>query len=405
MRISFRTPAALIVVLSAVVPIVAPAHADFTRQPYLQNVTSTSAVIMWESNVGGEAVVQFGRSPETGRTIVADPIELKLSDEQRRTDERYVPPPVDAHVYEVPLTGLEPGTQVFYRVRCGGAESELRSFRTAPRRQRPFTFVAYGDSRSNPGVHGRIAARIAEADPALILHTGDLVGTGVDYSLWTREFFEPLADLISRVPIWPVIGNHEADGINFENLFSLPGDERTYSFDYGNAHFVALDSLSAPAPALLDWLRADLAASRADWKFVYYHVPTYNAGGHASAWGRDVLPAILRAGRVDIVFAGHSHVYERTKPLRPSDRAQDQPVTHIVTGGGGANLYDLKDANYLAANAKSHHICVVRIEGRRLTMTVRDVDDNEIDSLVIDKAGGQHNAEYEQAVFPEEQAQ
>ena len=378
-------------------------QADITRQPYVQTVTQTGAVIMWESDTNNAAVIAFGTSREMGRRATGHPIELKQPAEPLPGS--YEPPPTQAHVFEVPLTGLPPGRRVFYQVRCGGVRSAVYAFRTAPRRPAPFTFVAYGDSRSNPDRHARIGERIRAADPALILHTGDFVSSGGKYPQWTEQFFRPLGDLISRVPVWPVIGNHEGDGLNYANLFSLPGDERTYSFDYSNAHVVALDSLRAPTPEMLDWLRQDLAASRADWKVVFYHVPTYNPGGHASRWARDVLPPILREGRVDLVFAGHSHVYERTKPLRPSDRPQDQPITYVVTGGGGAPLYDLQDANYLAAKAKLNHICIVRIAGRRLTMTVQDVEGNQIDSLVIAKTGGRYNPEYEQAIFPEEQAE
>jgi hypothetical protein len=97
--------------------------------------------------------------------------------------------------------------------------------------------------------------------------------------------------------------------------------ERYYSFDYGNIHFVCLDSeISSrePGSPQLTWLEADLTANRKDWLIVSWHSPPYSKGSHDSDFSsnlmkmrQNVVPIIERYG-VDLVLCGHSHVYERS---------------------------------------------------------------------------------------------
>jgi hypothetical protein len=96
---------------------------------------------------------------------------------------------------------------------------------------------------------------------------------------------------------------------------------------------------------MLTWLAADLAATEQDWLIAFWHHPPYSKGSHdsddvADSGGRlrdmreNVLP-ILEAGGVDLVLAGHSHIYERSYLV---DGAYDTPTTaagHIVDGGDG----------------------------------------------------------------------
>lgn len=97
--------------------------------------------------------------------------------------------------------------------------------------------------------------------------------------------------------------------------------EAYYSFDYGDIHFVCLDSFRHPRgtdePMAL-WLKEDLKATKAKWLIAFWHHPPYSNGSHDSNkdkrmtdMRKDFMP-ILEAAGVDLVLAGYSHSYERT---------------------------------------------------------------------------------------------
>ena len=154
---------------------------------------------------------------------------------------------------------------------------------------------------------------------------------------YTSNFFNIYPEVTRQSVIWPAIGNHDVDVLGtgdapaYLDIFSLPtrgeaggvpsGNERYYSFDYGNIHFVCLDSeISSrePASPQLTWLQADLAANAKDWLIVFWHSPPYSKGSHDSdvrsgliKMRQNVVPLIESYG-VDLVLCGHSHVYERS---------------------------------------------------------------------------------------------
>jgi hypothetical protein len=109
------------------------------------------------------------------------------------------------------------------------------------------------------------------------------------------------------------------------------GTEHYYSFDYGNIHFVCLDSnssvLTVDNPAtpsvnedgpMATWLRLDLASTTATWIIAFWHHPPYSKGSHDSDTSSQLVSMrtnfnpILENGGVDLVFLGHSHNYERS---------------------------------------------------------------------------------------------
>ncbi|MCG3179530.1 MAG: 3',5'-cyclic adenosine monophosphate phosphodiesterase CpdA [Phycisphaerae bacterium] len=283
------------------------------------------------------------------------------------------------------LGGLTPGTLYRYRVQCGG-ESAEGTFRTFPAAApASFTFGVYGDSRSDPEVHRQIADELAAAHPAFVLHTGDLVSAGM-YDEYRGQFFDPGCELFASVPILPTPGNHEGAGDAYLKLFHLPGrGGRYYSFDYGNAHFVSLDSMNWEADEMLEWLARDLAASRADWKIVYYHYPTYDVGSHQSDWGRDDVAPVLRRGGVDVVIAGHSHTYQRFKPMFTAGENRKHPITYMVVAGGGAPLYSVEGNLHTAVAVSEYNYVLVTVAGRTLSAVATGLDGGQIDRFSIAK--------------------
>ncbi|RLC63774.1 MAG: hypothetical protein DRI01_04615 [Chloroflexi bacterium] len=115
--------------------------------------------------------------------------------------------------------------------------------------------------------------------------------------------------------LFPALGNHELNHANYFDLFYLPGNERWYSFDYGNAHFTCLqiDGFAdySIGSEQYNWLEQDLASTNQTWKFVFFHFPPYSSASHGSDLNvRAALQPLFEEHDVDIVFTGHDHSYE-----------------------------------------------------------------------------------------------
>ena len=284
------------------------------------------------------------------------------------------------------LQNLPAARVIDYAIRCEAGDVR-DTFLTlpAPGSRESFRFVVYGDSRSLPGHHKQVVDAIVQDLPAsFVVNPGDLVADGRRWPLWARELFEPARDLLRRAAFVPVRGNHEADAVRYAELFGLPPDRTYHSFDAGNVHVIVLDSEldKGPHAAMVAWLEKDLAATKADWKVVLSHRPTFNIGGHGEQWAHaDVRPLYEKYG-VDIVVSGHSHLYERFKPLGPKG---GKPITYLVAGGGGAPLYPVEHSPLLEGGiglTVLHH-CVFTVEGDRMEVRVKGVDGAMLDRFEL----------------------
>jgi predicted phosphodiesterase len=281
--------------------------------------------------------------------------------------------PVMGTRHAITLTGLEPYTTYHYRVESGGMPlSEGLTFRTAAGpAQTGFSFVVFGDTRTQHRVHQAVVDRILTVEPDFVLHTGDLVQAGSAPHQW-ETFFEIERELMARAPLFPALGNHEGAAPIYFDLFYLPGNERWYTFEYGNARFVCLqvDGFTdfGPGSEQYAWLEATLAANTQPWLFTYFHVPPYSSAAHGAADEdyessvRSVLTPLFERHEVDVVFNGHKHNYERNEV---------GGITYIVTAGGGAPLYTMTDQELTQSVFKrAYHFVLVEIDGYRLEATV-----------------------------------
>ncbi|MBI1928941.1 metallophosphoesterase [Candidatus Poribacteria bacterium] len=314
-------------------------------------------------------------------------------------------------VHEVTIDGLQPQTTYRYQIQSGSLIVSS-TFKTAPAQNDPFTFVAYGDNRSYPKIHRQIAEGMLDASPDLIIHTGDLVANGKKYKQWGEQFFTPLADVINHIPIFPSIGNHDKNADYYHAFFSLPDNgtkkfrEAWYSFDYGDAHFVALDSNREYKPDSIQtkWLEKDLAASRATWKFVFFHHPLYSSGEHKSSLKhRDAWAKLFMKYGVDIVFNGHEHIYERTYPIASISDPSLKPVAYVVTGGGGAELHKTKPQLWTAHSESTHHFIVGEVNDNTLKLTAYNAAHQIIDTATFIKPKGSVVSPYPANFIPYEQ--
>ena len=223
-------------------------------------------------------------------------------------------------------------------------------------------FALIGDSGS-----GDIAQQTV-ADAMLSYFTGArhfpfvlMLGDNLYDDDYTGEFTKPYTPLLDRgVKFYAAIGNHDRDlEIHFKP-FNMQ-DRDYYSFDQGNARFVALNSNHPADPAQIKWLDTVFKDAGTKWRICFFHHPLYSSGIH-SAEGRDVIrPAFedaLVRNRVNVAFAGHDHLYERVRPQRG--------VYHFVSGGGGRNLYDFKMSEFDEVGASEHHFMIAQIAGETL---------------------------------------
>jgi acid phosphatase type 7 len=198
-----------------------------------------------------------------------------------------------------------------------------------------------------------------------------------------------------------------------------------FSFDYGNAHWTILDSNSYvdwTDRDLRAWVERDLAAARdASWRFVAFHHPGFNSSkAHFDAQQMRVLADVFETGRVNLVFSGHVHNYQRTFPIRfaatsGSDgklvrngdkvpgrwtldsvfdgraRTRPQGVIYLVSGAGGNRLYnpEQQDDPFSQQSfttrfiSKVHSFTVADVNGPTVTVRQIAIDGTELDRFVV----------------------
>jgi len=302
--------------------------ASLNRGPYLQLGTPTSMVVRWRTNVPSDSRVIYGTS------VAA------------LTQSATEPTPKTEH--EITLSGLTPNTLYYYAV---GTSAEIEAggdgsafFVTAPTHgtEKPMRIWVLGDSGTANDNQRAVRDRYYEFTGAkhtdLWLMLGDnAYSTGTD-SEYQSAVFDIYDAMLRKSVVWPTLGNHDAastasNGQNpYFNLFTLPtnaeaggqpsGTEYYYSFDYGNIHFICLDSQRSDREttgAMYQWLENDLEQTSQRWVIAYWHHPPYSKGSHDSddsshlvEMRENFLP-LLEAHGVDLVMGGHSHSYERSK--------------------------------------------------------------------------------------------
>jgi hypothetical protein len=367
-----------VVLLSVLLGGCAETPSDVLMGPYVNYVTDSSAKVLWVTATAAPSTFELASG------LAADLAPPKQATVTQLVEGR---PEV---LHEALLSELQAGTTYHYSV-MDGKTRIAGSFTAAlpANSQQPFKFVVYGDNRSFPKRHAAVVkGMLSERPLAFVVNTGDLVASGTDWPQWQTQFFAPAAELLRSTTLWPVRGNHESDGVFFSHLFDLPNNRFYYSFDYGNVHFVVLDSgmEEGPAdPAMLTWLDQDLAASKAEWKLVAYHRPTFDVREHRTTWGQEELLPILEKHGVDMVLNGHSHVYQRFRPIGPAGR---KPTIHVTTGGGGAPEYDINPSPILEHTYAGLHYCAFQVKGHELEMTVRTPEGRTVDQLKLVKTAG-----------------
>ena len=364
-----RASACAFATLAIVALASAPAWGDgtpvsaFRKRPWLQSVEPTGASVRFEL-------------PQASRAEVA----LRGPDGATRTFASGAP--VELHA--VRLTGLAPSTSYRYEVHAGEATA-LGAFTTAPADARPFSFILFGDSRSDATTHAAVVRAIEGTPSDFLLNTGDLVERGDDPRQWD-ELFDLEHRLLASRCMWSVVGNHELIGDRrgpaFARYFATgaaSGEPRLYdTVRWGDTRFFLLDAMDDWTGPERDWLLARLAESDGEpglrHRIVAAHIGPYSSGPHGGNRAMHAAGIVdaLRAHHVDLVVAGHDHAYER---------GEAEGLKYLVSGGAGAPLYPVARRLPTSAVVEStYHFVEVKIDGPTIATVVHRLDGSVLES-------------------------
>ncbi len=358
---------------------------SISREPYLQATTTESTTIAWGSTEGrGEVVLTKPGGEVVGSVAgqyVGDPArkERRLAAKSKPIEKLVGE---DIYVLAAGFQKLEPNNLYCYQIVDNGvALTELAPMSTAPKpgSKNPIRFIAVGDIGTGGDAQKAIAQRMTEKPFELILVLGDLAYNSGTAQEIHRKFFQIYANILRFVPVFPAIGNHERrtrEGGPYFEAFVLPQPERYYSFDWGDVHFVAIDTTQRDS-AQIAWLEKDLAATKQRWKVVFGHHPMYtNALRGPQQWIRRAYSKIFTDHQVDMVITGHEHQYERFRVGN---------VNYIVSGGGGGQLTRFFGLYYSLKKAAKHHYLYLEATNQMLTMKAIDIEGKEIETLELKK--------------------
>jgi len=359
------------------------------RYPYVQMPTTTSVLIAWKTTEPTTSRVEYG---------IDQGYSAFVQDTAKVTD------------HAVTITGLAPNTIYYYRVKTNDklitAGDTLTFHTNNDRTHTRYSFWVFGDTGDGSLSQFAVADRIQATRPLYDfgLHTGDVIYPRGEPWDFDPKYFVPYQRLIRNTCMFMSPGNHDyyfdqVIGAGYYDAFYLPHNnpdstEHYYSFDYGNAHFISLDIGPDAIPVTYDpssaqykWLESDLQSPQAEtatWRFVFFHKPPYTEGWDSPGYDgeipmRTILLPLFEKYKVDIVFNGHTHGYER---------GFLNGVYYIITGGGGnRNLdYFIQDWPHITFHKYVHHFVDVSVDDTVLKLRAIDKSGAVFDSLTIDKS-------------------
>ncbi|MFT5497018.1 MAG: hypothetical protein ACI9TH_002421 [Kiritimatiellia bacterium] len=346
------------------------AFGEITRGPVITLTAPETYHLAWSTSLSEPTQFEYGISPLYEVGSISTPT---------------------GSAHQVSLTLPSDGTRIYYQIVEPGAAPLSSSFQTAPAPGQPFRFAAIGDYGTGLSTTDAIIAGLSLYAPRLLLTAGDNVyESGAPHEL-DPKLFVPFKSLLASTPFMPSLGNHDVrtnDGLAFLSALDLPTNgpypERNYSYDYGNIHFVVLDSNGVLSnerrPAILNWLDQDLATTEQPWKVVYYHHPPYTSwfAHKENNQMRDFVVPILERRRVQLAIAGHNHCYERVNPING--------VHYLTTGAGGRGLYSLRSrAGYSATyNNTQHSFAGFEVEGNQMIVRGISSTGEQLDAFQLD---------------------
>lgn len=320
--------------------------------------STTSRTFMWQSDYAEEnPVVEYRQAGDDDSLMQLPASSDAFSDDG-----------VTTYIHTAAVSDLKPGTAYEYRVGAGDKRSDWQSFHTA--QDHDFKALIFPDSQSSDYSVWAATAQPAwqrNQDAQFFINMGDLVDNGQDHYQW-NAWFDVVGDMIARIPVVPLLGNHETYDKDWKvrmpeaylHLFALPRIDREkyqnqfYSFDYGDVHFVVLNTQSQELadfePSLdedeVAWFKEDMAKTTKKWKIVLMHKDPLQYGfanrpqpreEGFSPEGRLWMPLFDQYG-VDAVLSAHLHTYRDRGHIRNFQRDESGPL-YLITGVAGNVQY------------------------------------------------------------------
>ena len=181
-------------------------------------------------------------------------------------------------------------------------------------------FAAIGDMGTGDAPQYQTAQKLIDSRVVFpydfVIMLGDNIYGGSKSKDFEQKFEVPYKPLLDAgVKFYACLGNHDNPNERLYKPFNMEG-ANYYTYKKGNVRFFALDS-NYMDPKQLAWLESQLkSAGNSDWKICYFHHPLYSSGrfhGPATDLRQVLEPLFIKYG-VNVVFAGHEHVYERVHP-------------------------------------------------------------------------------------------
>jgi acid phosphatase type 7 len=232
-----------------------------------------------------------------------------------------------------------------------------------------------------------VEAILKDGVPDFAIQSGDLVENGEDSSLWPI-YYDIERDLLRQLAFFPVLGNHERNGRDFYDFFQAMTPY--YSFDWGNAHFMVLNSdiansaVNQPAREAFwkeqsKWLEDELQASqKAEFRVVVAHHPPFSAVSNRQGSNPEMraLVPMFEKYKVSIAFFGHDHNYQRNL---------QNGINYVISGGGGAPLYDVKmpDPATSQKAISVENFVKVSVEGKVMKVQAKGLDGKILDEFEV----------------------
>lgn len=452
------------------------AQSEFLVKPYLQlgkKASAESIQLLWHAAVSNDVWhAEYKNKDDAGWRRSEDQVSSTIA----------VPSIPPFKVFSTTFNSLKPGGRFQYRVSKNGNvvfSSEGKSLKSP---EQSYRIAISGDIGAGTNTAKKIAFEIYKAKPDMVAIAGDIVYNRGLISEYQTKFWpvynKDLADtlgapLMRSIPFVAAVGNHDAltrdlnsfpDALAYYHFWDQPlngpdakegsafvpiligsdankkafydgaGDKyprmTNFSFDYGNAHWTVIDSdpyVDWTDSTLRDWLTKDLeAAANATWRFVLYHHPCFSSSrAHYEQQQMRSIAPILEKGKVDLVFAGHVHNYQRTYPLtfKPDNlgnqlvagannirigktvngrwtldksfngkrNTKPNGVIYITTGAGGQGLYNpeqTKDKDSwqkftVKFESRVHSFTIIDVNGTTLTLRQVDINGKSIDMIKI----------------------
>ena len=379
--------------------------------------SSTSRTIMWQAE-GARQQASFTLTAPAGQSQTYTPEANTLVQDDTTTT-----------FYTVRLTGLMPATSYEGTIAMA-AETVSLPIDTPPAELTAFEALLIDDSQCGE-TYEPFAELLAKAlarhpQAAFLADIGDLTDNGQSDWHWQSFFAALLAGRAKAMPFAPVMGNHECYGLDWKFAlprrylasFAVPGNGSRnfpgyyYSFDYGPAHFIVLNTqfeeLDGLKPGLLQeellWLKHDAASTKKPWKIVLMHKDViaydeYQPGtGHAggiSNVGHDFMKAFDALG-IDLVLTGHMHTY-RNRGHIYDEKPSDHGPTYLMFGPAGNERYTVPpDTTFDKVSLDQsdpdnyRNYMTLAVTQRRLIATCHREDGSTIDRVVLTKNQASH---------------